>query len=111
VPLTDLTHHLIDARALEQFQSSGILINTARGAVVDNAALAEALSQRYLAGAAVDVFDEEPPGADHPLRKAPNCLLSPHVGSRTAASLAAMNDVVDDVIAVLANRAPAFPAP
>ncbi|UCG33048.1 MAG: hypothetical protein JSU68_00155 [Phycisphaerales bacterium] len=111
VPLTNLTRNLIDARALESFQPTAWLINTARGVVVDSAALATALHQGRLAGAALDVLDVEPPAPDHPLLSTPNCLLSPHVGSRTEASLAAMNDVVDDVMAVLAGRAPTFPAP
>jgi D-3-phosphoglycerate dehydrogenase len=111
VPLTNLTRNLINAHALDSFRPTACLINTARGAVVDSAALAAALHQGRLAGAALDVLDVEPPPPDHPLLPAPNCLLSPHVASRTEASLAAMNDVVNDVIAVLAGRAPAFPAP
>ena len=55
------------------------------------------------------VFDPEPPLPNHPLRSAPHCILTPHIGSRTASSLAAMNDVVDDVIAVLRGRKPRYP--
>jgi phosphoglycerate dehydrogenase-like enzyme len=111
VPLTDRTRGLINATALAKFKPGAWLINTARGAVVDSAAVAAALHSGRLAGAAFDVLDPEPPPADHPLLRAPNCLLSPHIGSRTEGSLAAMNDVVDDVLAVLAGKKPAYPAP
>jgi phosphoglycerate dehydrogenase-like enzyme len=110
VPLTDRTLKMIDRDALAAFKPSACLINTARGRIVDSPALAEALEKGRIAGAALDVLDVEPPPADHPLLTAPNCLLSPHVGSRTRASLAAMNDVVDDVIAVLEGRSPTHPA-
>lgn len=109
VPLTDQTRHLINAAALGKMKKSALLINTSRGAVVDTMALAHALSSGELAGAAIDVFDLEPPPADHPLLKAPNCILTPHIGSRTQSSLASMNDVVDDVIAVLQGRPPRHP--
>lgn len=109
VPLTDQTNHLIGATALGKMRKSALLINTSRGAVVDAKALADALSNGELAGAAIDVFDAEPPRPDHPLLAAPNCILTPHIGSRTRSSLAAMNDVVDDVIAVLQGRPPRHP--
>ncbi len=109
VPLTDQTRHLIGATALGKMKKSTLLINTSRGDVVDATALAHALSSGELAGAAIDVFDTEPPPADHPLLAAPNCILTPHIGSRTRSSLAAMNDVVDDVIAVLQGRPPRHP--
>lgn len=110
VPLTPLTERLIDAAAVAQFRPGAYLINTARGKLVDAAAVAAALHDGRLAGAAFDVFDTEPPPPDHPLRTAPNCVLSPHAASRTPAGLAAMDDVVDDVIAVLQGRPPRFPA-
>ncbi len=109
VPFTDQTRHLIDAAALSKVKRTTLLINTARGAVVDTRALSEMLHAGRIAGAAVDVFDPEPPPPDHPLLSAPHCILTPHIGSRTQASLAAMNDVVEDVIAVLQNRTPQYP--
>ena len=109
VPLTPETHGLIDAPTLRKMKSTALLINTARGAVVDAAALAAALDAGVIAGAAIDVFDSEPPPPDHPLLSAPHCILTPHIVSRTASSLAAMNDVVDDVIAVLQGREPRYP--
>lgn len=110
VPLTRLTRGMIGAAALAQFKPGGYLINTSRGPVVDGRALAEALRSGRLAGAAIDVFEPEPPPEDHPLRTAPNCILTPHVASRSKEGAAAMNDVVDDVIGVLQGKAPAFPA-
>ena len=111
VPLTRLTRHLINAHVLARFRPTTTLINTARGAVVDTSALASALSAGQLAGAAIDVHTPEPPPADHALLSAPNVLLTPHIAARTDAGMARMNDVVDDVIAVLTGQPPAYPAP
>ena len=110
VPLTDQTHHLIDDDALAKFKSGAVLINTARGAVVENGALARALTSGPLAGAALDVFDPEPPPADDVLLGAPNTLFTPHIGARTERGLDRMNDVVNDVIRVLEGEPPRFPA-
>lgn len=81
VPLTPHTRGLIDTRALRRMKSDAILINTGRGALVDATALAEALREGVIAGAAIDVLDVEPPPADHPLLVPgiPNLLLTPHV--------------------------------
>lgn len=111
VPLTSLTRHLVNAEVLARFKPTSTLINTSRGAVVDDSALGAALSAGQLAGAALDVYETEPPPPDHPLLAAPNVLLSPHVAARTGVGLARMNDVVDDVIAVLNGKPPAYPAP
>ncbi len=80
VPLLENTKHLIDAHALELMKSTALLINTARGAVVDNAALADALRNGVIGGAAVDVLDEEPPSPGHPLlaQDMPNLIVTPH---------------------------------
>ncbi len=72
------TRHLINAASLKRFKPSAVLINPARGALVDEAALIAALREGQLAGAALDVFEKEPLPADHPLRDAPNLLISPH---------------------------------
>lgn len=101
VPLTERTRRLIDGEALTQFKRGSFLINTARGAVVDSAALADALESGHLAGAALDVFDPEPLPEGHPLLTAPNALFTPHVGARTRTGLARMNAVVDEVIRAL----------
>ena len=110
VPLTDQTRQLINTTTLARFKPGSVLINTARGAVVNNGALAHALASGTLAGAALDVFDPEPPPADDVLLHAPNTLLTPHIGARTERGLARMNDVVEDVIRVLEGKPPRFPA-
>ncbi len=109
VPLTPLTRGMIDRQALARMKRDAYLINTSRGPVVVANDLAAALREGRIAGAAIDVFDPEPPPQDHPLRAAPNCLLTPHVASRSREGLAAMNDVVEDVVAVLEGRPPAWP--
>lgn len=84
VPLLDSTRHLIDARRLIAMKPGAVLINTARGGVVDEAALAEALRDGHLAGAALDVFEAEPLPAGSPLAGCPNLLLTPHIAGVTA---------------------------
>ncbi len=110
VPLTDQTRRLIDAEALALFKQGSLLINTARGAVVDSEALARALYSGGLGGAALDVFEPEPLPAGHPLLEAPNTLFAPHIGARTRAGLSRMNAVVDDVISVLQGGQARYPA-
>ncbi len=106
VPLTATTHHLVDAAALAAMKSSAILINTARGGVVDSQALAMSLESKELAGAALDVVEPEPLPPDHALLAAPGVLFTPHIGARTTASLARMNGVIEDVIRVLEGQQP-----
>lgn len=110
VPLTSQTRGMIHRDSLARFKRGSYLVNASRGAVVDATALADALASGALAGAAIDVFDPEPPPPGHPLMNAPNCILSPHVASRSQEGIAAMNDVVDDVIRVLRGEKPVYPA-
>ena len=84
IPLTDDTHHMINAAVLKQMKKTAVLINVARGAVVDEAALIAALKERRIGGAALDVFEQEPLPADSPLWKLDNVILSPHVAGNTA---------------------------
>ena len=77
-PLTDRTRNLIDAAALARMKPSAYLINTARGGIVDEAALAAALHDGRLAGAGFDVLTQEPPSAGNPLLEAPNIIITPH---------------------------------
>jgi glyoxylate reductase len=109
VPLTPETRHLIDRRALTRMKRSAYLINTARGPVVDEAALAWALQQHLLAGAALDVYENEP--AVHPdLLRLENVLLVPHLASGTTETRTAMADLaVENVLAVLEGRPPLTP--
>jgi glyoxylate reductase len=109
VPLTDDTRHLIDKKALTRMKRSAYLINTARGPVVDEAALAWALQQRLIAGAALDVYEQEP--IVHPdFFALENVLLAPHLGSGTTETRTAMADLaVSNVIAVLNGKPPLTP--
>ena len=111
VPLTPETTHLIDKRALTRMKRSAFLFNTARGPVVDEAALAWALQHHLLAGAALDVYEHEP--AVHPdLLSLENVLLVPHLGSGTTETRTAMADLAaDNVLAVLDGRPPLTPVP
>lgn len=78
------------------------LINTARGPIVDGPSLIEALSERRLAGAAIDVFDEEPLPDDHPLRRLPNTILTPHLGYNVEEFFqVTFEDVVENILAYL----------
>jgi phosphoglycerate dehydrogenase-like enzyme len=75
-------------------KSSAILINTARGPVVDQSALVEALDQKRIAGAGLDVFDMEPPlPSDHPILTVPNSVLAPHIGFETTEAMSAKADI------------------
>jgi len=98
VPLAENTRNLIDARALSLMQPHALLINTARGPVVDNRALADALRQGVIGGAALDVLDVEPPPLDHPLLAddIPNLILTPHTAW---AGRQARQNVVDQTVA------------
>ena len=78
--LSDRTRHMIDEPELALMKRSAFLINTARGGLVSEKALINALSREAIAGAAVDVYDDEPIPLDHPLRSLPNVLLTPHIG-------------------------------
>jgi glyoxylate reductase len=110
-PLTPETRHLIDQRALAKMKRSAYLINTSRGPVVDEAALAWALGERLIAGAALDVYEEEP--VIHPgLLGLENVLLIPHLASATTETRTAMADLaVSNVLAVLAGRPAVTPVP
>lgn len=83
VPLTEDTHHMIDADALAAMKSSAVLINIARGGVVDEPALVDALQQGTIRAAALDVFEEEPLPEDSPLWQLPNVTISPHISGLT----------------------------
>jgi glyoxylate reductase len=111
VPLTAETTHLIDRKALARMKRSAYLVNTARGPVIDEEALAWALQHHLIAGAALDVYEKEP--AVHPdLLPLDNVLLVPHLGSATTETRTAMADLaVENVVAVLGGKAPLTPVP
>jgi glyoxylate reductase len=108
-PLTERTRHLIDADALARMKPSAILINTARGALVDEAALVDALGDGVIAGAGLDVFEREPALAEG-LAARPETVLLPHLGSATTPTRAAMVELAcANVIAVIEGRPPPTP--
>ena len=95
VPLTDATRGLINADAIAKMKQGAVLLNTARGPVVDSAALAAALNAGKLAGAGIDVFEGEPPIAEnHPLCSAKNTVLTPHVAFASREALETRADIV-----------------
>lgn len=105
VPLTDATRCLIDADALDKMKPTAVLVNTARGEIVDTQALGKALADEQLAGAALDVTDPEPLPSNNPLLEAPNLIVLPHIGSATQGARAAMADLaVDNLLAALDGK-------
>jgi glyoxylate reductase len=108
-PLTEETRHLVDQKSLARMKRSAYLINTARGPVVDEAALVWALKNRIIAGAALDVYEDEP--RVHPeLLTLENVVLAPHLGSATIETRTAMADLaVHNVVAVLTGNPPLTP--
>ena len=106
IPLIDATRNLIDARALRSMQPHAVLVNTSRGGVVDEPALIHALNDGVIAGAALDVFETEPP-YDSPLLAMTNVVLSPHVGGLSTKSVDVMiRRATASVIEVIEGRVP-----
>jgi glyoxylate reductase len=111
-PLTPATHHMIDDAALRAMKPGAILVNTGRGGLIDQPALARALDDGRLAAAALDVTDPEPLPPDDPLLQAPNLLVVPHIGSATHTARSRMADMaVDNLLAGLAGEPLPHPAP
>jgi len=105
-PLTAETRHQIGARELRLMKRTAFLVNTARGPIVDEAALLRALATRRIAGAGLDVFEHEPK-VDAALRRLPNVALAPHLGSAVIEVRAEMAGiVVDNILALLDGRTP-----
>jgi D-3-phosphoglycerate dehydrogenase len=93
VPLTAETRGLVDAALLGRIRPGAVLVNTARGGIVDEQALAAALAGGRLSAAGIDVFEREPVPADNPLLHLPNVVVTPHIGSATTATRARMADM------------------
>jgi glycerate dehydrogenase len=103
-PLNEHTRGLVDARRLRLMKPSAVLLNTSRGPVIDEAALAEALGRGQLRGAGLDVLSQEPPAPDHPLLRASNCVVTPHLAWATVQARTRLLSVsVDNVRAFLAG--------
>lgn len=109
--LTPATHHLIGARQLALLRPEATLVNTARGGLIDEPALATALREGWLAGAALDVRDSEPPRLPDPLDGVPNLLRTPHLAALTRQAQRSVSlQVAEDVVRVLTGQPPLRPA-
>lgn len=107
VPLTGATRHLIGVHELAAMKSTAIIVNTARGQVIDQAALTAALQSGRIAGAALDVTETEPIDPDDPLLKLPSVVITPHIGSASFATRLKMAELaVDNLLDVFAGRIP-----
>lgn len=106
-PYTPETHHLIGERELSLMKPTAILINTARGGIVDEAALYQALKQGTIRAAGLDVFEKEPVDPDHPLLTLPNVVALPHIGSASVETRTKMAELAaDNLLKVLAGEQP-----
>ncbi|WP_297523522.1 D-2-hydroxyacid dehydrogenase [Thermococcus sp.] len=102
VPLVEATYHMINEERLKLMKKTAILINAARGAVVDTNALVKALQEGWIAGAGLDVYEEEPLPKNHPLTKLDNVVLTPHIGASTVeAQMRAGVQVAEQIVEIL----------
>jgi len=109
VPLTTETRNLIGTDTLARMKPTAVLVNTARGGIVDEAALAEAVTGGRLAGAGLDVVVDEPLKPTHPLNGVPNIILTPHIAGVTEEAMMRMaQDSAEDILRVLRGEAPKF---
>ena len=108
--LTPKTHHMINAAFFDLMKPTAYLVNTARGPLIDQVALTKALQSNQIAGAALDVLEEEPPAEDDPIFTLPNIICFPHIGTATEETRRAMRELaVQNLIAVITGEKP--PAP
>ena len=104
-PLTDKTRHIIDAKAIEMMKPTAFLINTSRGALVDEPALIDALKAGRIAGAGLDVQEVEPPAADNPLYEMDSVIITPHMGWKAMETRARLVSIIaDDIQGFFAGR-------
>jgi len=109
VPLTDATTHLIGEKELKMMKNKAFLINTSRGKVVDEDALYKALKNGSIAGAALDVYSQEPPGPDFHLLKLSNVVSTPHIGGYSEEASIAMGTIAaEEVVRVLKGEKPKY---
>ncbi len=108
-PLTPETKHMIDAQALAKMKKTAIIVNTARGPIIDEGALCSALDAGTIAAAGIDVLGKEPPAADNPLLAKQNALVTPHVAWYSEESFEAdMVDGMDELERILKGKRPRF---
>ena len=106
-PLTKETHHLVDEKKLKMMKKTAYLINNARGPIVDQNALYKALKERWIAGAALDVFEEEPTPINNPLLKLDNIVVAPHISSASYETRSKMAEMVaENLIAFFEGKTP-----
>lgn len=110
LPAQPETKHFLNAERLAKLQITAVLVNVSRGSILDLVALASALKKGRLAGAGLDVFEAEPLPPQHPIRRAPNCLLTPHVAGSTLDAADDRYSVAEDVIRILTGESPLHPA-
>jgi D-3-phosphoglycerate dehydrogenase len=109
LPLTSETRNLLDRGAFSKMKAGAIVVNTSRGAVIDEAALVDALASGHLAGAGLDVFAEEPPSLRNPLLGLPNVVVTGHIGFYSEESIEHMQrDAAEQVVQALSGRVPEF---
>nr|MDO8045752.1 glyoxylate reductase [Candidatus Baldrarchaeota archaeon] len=107
VPLTEETYHMIGERELKLMKNTAFLINTSRGKVIDEKALYKALKEKWIAGAALDVFEEEPTPANNPLLELENIVVAPHIASATHETRSRMAEMVaQNLIAYFEGKIP-----
>ena len=108
-PLTPQTRHLINAATLAKMKATAVIVNTARGELIDEKALATALSGGRIAAAGLDVFEQEPPAPDHPLLRSPNVVLSGHVGWYSKDAVRELQTrAAQEIVRVLSGGRPAW---
>jgi len=105
-PLTTETEGLVNAARLRMMKPSALLINTSRGPLIDETALADALQRGSIAGAGLDVLSSEPPPEDHPLLGVENCTITPHIAWATRSARGRLLDTVVDNVAAYLNGQP-----
>lgn len=107
VPLTKETHHMINREMIKKIKRGAVVVNTSRGAVVETEALVEALEDGRIAGAGIDVYEQEPLNPNHPLTRFKNVVLTPHIGSATLETRRAMASLAaENLIAFAEGREP-----
>jgi (S)-sulfolactate dehydrogenase len=104
VPLTEQTRNLVNAQTLSRMKKGALLVNCARGGIIDERALAEALASGHLGGAALDVFEKEPPAPDHPLLGLDGFICTPHLGASTEEAQAAVAVAIAEQLAAYLTR-------